>query len=198
MVPRQVDWNAKVPIAGHGALTPHYLTSPHLSSYATSGLTSPHIASPRLTSSPLITSSPRHPTDTAHANASMLHIWPWRPGRFWGNVISVFGRLGDHARRYRGLRHQGATVQGALGYRGATSASSGALLEVLKKCPNMAQKGDCQYGPPRGPLNDAPTRPPPPLTEGRRHRVLLWAGRARLGGHMFPKPCDHGVLRRPS
>ena len=28
--------------------------------------------------------------------------------------------------------------------------------------------------------------------------VLLWAGRARLGGHMFPKPCDHGVLRRPS
>ena len=120
------------------------------------------------------------------------------PGRFWGDVISVFGHAEDRTRRSRGLRHQGATVQGAPGYRGATSASSGALLEVLKKCPNRAQKGDCQYCPPRGPLDDAPTRPPPPLTEGRRHRVLLWAGRARPGGHLFPKPCDHGVLRRPS
>ena len=120
------------------------------------------------------------------------------PGRFWGDVISVFGRAEDRTRRSRGLRHQGATVQGAPGYRGATSASSGALLEVLKKCPNRAQKGDCQYCPPRGPLDDAPTRPPPPLTEGRRHRVLLWAGRAWPGGHLFPKPCDHGVLRRPS
>jgi hypothetical protein len=108
--------------------------------------------------------------------------------------LSVWPRGGPHPSVQR------ITPPGRHGPRrpGVSRGSFGALLAVLKKCSNRAQKGDCQYGPSQDPLNDALARPPPPLIEGRRHRVVLWAGRARPGGHIFPKPCDHGVLRRPS